>query len=179
MRIIAELKEIESNGGVRQTFQERYGNLSDTIFLGDIDLENMSLTSLKGSPRFISGNFNCSVNSLKNLIGGPIFIGGDFDCSYNSLRNLIGGPQIINGNYNCSVNKLLTLRGAPISLGGNMDCLYNLEVAELGSMAVIDKEYFSKVQLDIFEDGGAERFLEICRKLNFNYKKVKRFLDLL
>ena len=53
----------------------------------------------------IVGNFNFSNNKLKSLKGSPEYVGGDFDCSFNQIENIndltttyIGGDFYCYGN---------------------------------------------------------------------------------
>ena len=53
----------------------------------DFWFSNNNLTSLKGCPRWIGGNFNCYNNRLTSLEFSPDYIGGYFDCQCNNLTN--------------------------------------------------------------------------------------------
>ena len=47
---------------------------------GFFDCSRYGLTTLKGCPTRVDGNFYCSVNKLTKLDYLPEFIGGDFIC---------------------------------------------------------------------------------------------------
>ena len=48
-----------------------------------MDIYGLGLTSLKGAPKEVGGDFWCSYNQLTSLEGAPREIGGGFDCSNN------------------------------------------------------------------------------------------------
>jgi hypothetical protein len=93
---------------------------------GHFNCYQNNLTTLKGAPKEVGGDFWCCRNNqLTTLEGGPSRVGGDFWCNNNQLTTLEGGPKEVGGNFNCSVNELTTLKGAPIRVGGNFDCHKN------------------------------------------------------
>lgn len=47
-----------------------------------------NVTSLKGCPKHIKGNFNCSNNQLRSLEFGPVKVEGNYICSQNYLKSL-------------------------------------------------------------------------------------------
>lgn len=111
--------------------------------LGDFDISDNNLTSLKGCPQKVEGSFNCSLNFLNTLKGGPISVSNKYICSNNSLFNLdfiaqdfyslfaVGNyietlgklPAEISGNFYISSNPTLkSLVGAPKIIGLDFDC---------------------------------------------------------
>ena len=72
---------------------------------GYFDISKNGLTSLEGSPKIVTRDFNCSKNNLHSLFEGPIAV-GDFDCSYNQLKNLSYAPKEIKGSFDCSHNEI-------------------------------------------------------------------------
>lgn len=94
---------------------------------------NMSLTSLKGAPFLINGNFDCRKNKLTSLKDGPIGVAGNYDCEGNILTSLEGCPSEIKGYFDCSYNKLPSLKGCPTTgvqnFWGQMNVLTSLEGA--------------------------------------------------
>ena len=60
---------------------------------------------------------------MTSLKGCPKIVKGEFNCSRNDLNNLIGGPETVSGNYTCSLNPhLKSLKGIATSIGGDLDC---------------------------------------------------------
>ena len=53
---------------------------------GTINCSNSKLTSLKGAPSSVGGDFYCNDNKLTSLEGAPKSVGGNFDCSYNPKK---------------------------------------------------------------------------------------------
>jgi hypothetical protein len=77
------------------------------------------LTSLKGAPEKVDGDFRCDHNDLlTSLEGAPKEVGGDFDCSVTKLNSLVGAPKEVGGDFICSFNKLTSLEGAPERVDG-------------------------------------------------------------
>jgi hypothetical protein len=113
---------------------------------GDFICKSISLTLLRGCPKFVGGTFDCSDNNLNSLVGGPDFVNGSYNCSENKLitlkgcakevgrdflcndnllENLVGSPQKIEGYFNCKFNKLKSLVGSPKELYGRFHLSYN------------------------------------------------------
>jgi hypothetical protein len=68
---------------------------------GDFILMNSAnLTSLKGSPINVFGNFSCRDLNLTSLVGAPDYIDVNFDCSGNPITSLEGMPEVF-GNFAC------------------------------------------------------------------------------
>ena len=88
-------------------------------YAGEFDCSyNLSLTSLKGSPKIVKGNFKCYLCDIISLIGGPSSVGGSFFCNINKLISLDGSPSTIGGSFFCKDNHLVTLSGIPKSING-------------------------------------------------------------
>lgn len=123
-----------------------YKDLTGTVYDGEIDLRQLSVTSLEGAPLEIRGNFICSeteITSLKyapatirgNLYAGrsnlktlqdmPTDITGSIYLNGNNIASLKGAPYIANGLFDCSDNKLTSLEGAPKLVQGSFICSFN------------------------------------------------------
>lgn len=92
---------------------------------GDFISTNNMITTLEGGPMEVTGNYDVRQCNLTSLKGSPEKINRDFLCSYNGLVNLIGGPKIVDGSYKVDNCLLKTLEGAPDLLSNNFDCSYN------------------------------------------------------
>lgn len=68
------------------TVEQGYKDIADKDYNGTIDIGSLSLTSLKGSPKSVSGNFFCDNNKLTSLEGAPKSIGGGFFCNNNKVK---------------------------------------------------------------------------------------------
>ena len=78
---------------LQELFEEERSVLSvcgrfPRVFTGIFVANNIELTSLKGSPEEIIGDFDCSANYLTSLEGAPSSIGGNFVCDYNAITSL-------------------------------------------------------------------------------------------
>jgi hypothetical protein len=72
------------------------------------------MTSLRGCPRIIYGDFNCSRQNLTNLVGGPEEVYGNYSCSLNrNIKSFEGIAKKINGDFSCNNNSGLTERDIP------------------------------------------------------------------
>lgn len=99
-----------------------YGDLTGKHYEGDIDLVELNITSLEGSPKTVRGDFNCSKNMLKTLAGGPKEVKGYFYCYNNPLTSLIGSPKVVGGDFDCEYTQITSLEGSPEEIGGDFIC---------------------------------------------------------
>jgi hypothetical protein len=84
-----------------------------------------NLVSLEGAPTKVEGSFECmSCFKLTSLKGAPKEVGGKFNCRHcYNLTSLKGAPQEVKGDFDCSVcSSLVSLEGAPQSVGGGFIC---------------------------------------------------------
>jgi len=84
---------------------------------GDVILSYRKLTEIPLNFRMVTGKFDCSSNILTSLKGCPQFVGGDFSCLDCDLKTLEFGPEEVEGHYNCSFNKLTSLEGCAQIIG--------------------------------------------------------------
>jgi len=77
-----------------------FGNLPDYIqfgtFKGDFDCNDVGLTTMKGFPKHVAGNFSCYDNNLTSCEFAPEFIGES--CSFTNnpeLSDITGFPKYI------------------------------------------------------------------------------------
>lgn len=69
--------------------------------------EANNLTSLKGSPTRITGNYDCSGNPITSFVGGPIFVSGDFYAGdMTNLISLEGFPKRIGNSVYMDIQDL-------------------------------------------------------------------------
>ena len=92
-------------------------NIVNTFF----DCSLNKLTSLKGCPKKVGGDFYCQINDLISLEGSPELINETFDCGYNYLITLTGGPRKVEKNYYCKNNNLINMKGFPENFRGRMN----------------------------------------------------------
>ena len=94
------------------------------IWGGDFSCSECNLTSLKGCPEEIKGDFSCSRNqNLTSLEFGPNIVNGDYRCINCDLTSLKGCPEEINGIFDCSFNKNLTsIEFGPKIVNGDYRC---------------------------------------------------------
>ena len=111
---------VDSNGKLTIKFKKVTGNLICSAIGGTLEL-----TSLKGCPEKVGGDFNCGFNDLTSLEDCPKEVGGNFDCRFNDLTSLEGCPEKVGGDFYCHSNKLTSLEGCPKEVGGNFDCRFN------------------------------------------------------
>jgi hypothetical protein len=90
-------------------------DLKDEMIIDDFEVAE-NVTSLKGCPEFVGGDFICKNNpNLKSLKGAPKRIGGDLICSNcENLESLKGSPRELGEDFICKNNpNLKNLEGAP------------------------------------------------------------------
>ena len=104
------------------TVIEGHEDIEGRVYGGRIDCHNEYITSLKGCPKEVEGDFHCYKNELASLEYAPQKVEGSFDCSYNNLTSLEYAPEKVGGSFICSDNKLTSLKGCPKEVGGNFDC---------------------------------------------------------
>lgn len=90
--------------------------LSPNFEINTYNTVNIAKLGLKEIPEFINfkyvmGGFQCDHNELTSLRGTPKIMSGAFIASWNKLKNLIDGPQEVKGNYLVSHNELTSLEG--------------------------------------------------------------------
>ena len=98
----------------------------DEVWNGNFDCHQPSrkLTSLKGAPKEVHGDFYCSKNpNLESLDGAPEKVTGSFYCTDNyNLKSLKGAPKEVTGAFVCSNNisiiSLKDIHKQVIKLGG-------------------------------------------------------------
>ena len=84
--------------------------------------DNVSITSLEGSPRVVDGDFNCSQTDITSLKGCPEEVGGSFGCSYIDITSLEGCPKKVGGYFYCQYTKITSLKGSPRVVGKTFYC---------------------------------------------------------
>jgi len=87
-----------------------------------IDASCEGLTSLRGAPRSIDGNFYCSDNRLTSLEHCPKRVAGSFYCKENRLTSLEHCPTNVGGGFYCHRNNLKSLEYCPERVSGNFYC---------------------------------------------------------
>ena len=85
----------------------------------------------------VSGDFICegtnSSNNLTSLKGAPQEVGGDFLCRENQLTSLEGAPQKVGGDFYCGKNELTSLKGAPKEVGGRFHDFQSILIGIMSS----------------------------------------------
>ena len=79
---------------------------------------NNKLTSLRGAPQTVGGDFWCTGNQLINLIGAPHTVDGDFYCIQNQLTSLKGSPHTVGGDFGCGGDNLTNIDDMPKVING-------------------------------------------------------------
>lgn len=137
--IVRDLPQENRPKAPEWTFADWFGkDLTGQTYEGNLVLERVGITSLKGSPKIVKGQFFCSSNELTSLEYGPEEV-DDFRCFNNHLTSLKGAPKKVYGNFNCKLNKLTSLEGFPEGFPeGIFDCSFNLLTSLEGSPEIFD-----------------------------------------
>ena len=125
-------------------------NCLSTAINGNLYDLSINITSLKGAPQKVGGEFDCSNTKIKSLEGAPQEVSrfrcmntritsleyapqkvsGDFICSQTDITSLKYAPQEVGGNFKCSNTKIKSLEGAPREVSGDFDC-FNTKIKSL------------------------------------------------
>lgn len=99
----------------------RYHQLTESY--QDYEFDSEDLTAVpEGLPDVVKGNFKLTGNTrLTSLKGCPSRIDGNFSASSTSITSLEGGPRIVSGDFNVGASDLASLEGAPEEVGGNFE----------------------------------------------------------
>lgn len=88
------IKDVIENG------KPVFGDLTGQVYKFSMNLAREQLDSLKGSPKEVLKDFDCSKNNLTTLEFAPSVVGGDFDCSGNrQLKSLEFCPKKIGDTF--------------------------------------------------------------------------------
>ena len=104
---------------------------------GDFDISHNTLSNLYNSPKYITGNFNCSNNSiLTSLEGAPISC-NLFACTNTILQSLEGMGTDYN-NINLCANNIKNLKGIQSHIKGFLYLSYNKNLKLLEYFPTVD-----------------------------------------
>lgn len=95
-----------------------------------------SLTTLKGFPEIVQGDFFCQNTDIENLDNFPREIHGRINLLNNKLTSLKGIPSIIYNDFSCKRNKLTSLQYCSQEIRGDFHCSENL---------LTDLKYFPQI----------------------------------
>ena len=136
--------DINSNDNIEITNKD-ITEIPDYIHFGTVggyfDCSDCKLTSLRGCPKIVSGNFNCFwCENLTSLEGAPEKVGKNFHCSRcNNLTSLEGAPKEVGGSFYCSnCDSLTSLKGVSEKIGDEFSCMgcEKLEMFEMNMKQV-------------------------------------------
>ncbi len=140
------------------TVNEGNDDIEGKVYDRYIICSEKNLTSLRGCPKEVKGDFFCDQNKLTSLEFCPEKVKGYFDCSHNKLTSLKGAPKQAGSKFYCSDNKLTTLKGSPEIVGGDFDCSHN----KLTSLEGTPKEIFGSLNISNFNSlGGIDKLKEL------------------
>jgi hypothetical protein len=89
-------------------FNECYGSFQISA------IDEGYMTSLRGCPRIVRGDFECCRQQLKNLVGGPEEVHGKYVCScIETLKSLEGLAKYIGEYLACNNKSGLTINNIP------------------------------------------------------------------
>ena len=121
---------------------------------GDVIIWGCNLNEMPLKFNKVTGDFNCSENAQNNLKGSPRWVGGNFYSRFNKLTTLEGCPEKVGVGFKCSANKLTDLKFSPKYVGGNFTCNWNdittldgfeSEIKGIASYTISGFEYTKKL----------------------------------
>ena len=178
-------------------------DLSNKTIEGDFRVKE-NVTSLKGCPKIVKGNFDCSKSKITTLEGAPEIIGGHLYCrNCENLISLEGAPKEVGEEFSCSYcgnlksikgiskkigkrffalncNKLV-VNDVPIKLGYNYDDMKGRLLMGINRFVSIDTIFLIKLSQVKW---NYNRYLDpkILKKINLNqleiYKKLFNNIDI-
>jgi hypothetical protein len=92
---------------------------------GNVRLCNKGLTELPIRFNKVTGVFSCADNSLTTLKGSPKWVDRWFKCHKNKLTSLEFSPKYVGGSFSCNDNQLTSLEFSPDYVGSYFSCEYN------------------------------------------------------
>lgn len=144
------------------SFPVKFGKVS-----GDFSCCYGKLTSLKGAPEYVGGEFYVNDNFLTTLEYSPKTVGGSFKCNNNNLSSLEGGPENVGLYFNCSDNYLTSLKGAPKKIGSIIACMNN-EIIDFYDFDVDDiAASYSTISVIDCRDNPIEEIYRLCPTKEF------------
>jgi len=161
------------------SFKDLFGDLSDSIFQGNLDLSGLNLDSLKGCPLNISGGYFCISNNraLKSLDYFP----EDIDPDYGLFLDYDALLQLDSLDMNIYKNLHITLFDSSTHLDSKevskniVKILYESRRIN-GNFNKVTWPFFSNFSLDYHK---LEIFYSIFEKVGFDREKFDRALELL
>ena len=88
-------------------------------------------------------NFDCgNMMFLSSLKGCPTKISGDFKCRYTGIKSLRYGPTRVEGSYYCQKTGISSLRFSPEYVGKNFFAMDNNKIKSLEGIGV---EYLQEI----------------------------------
>ncbi len=132
------------------TFKDIYGDKSNEIYEGDLDINNKYITSLEGCYKKVNGNFRCANNKITSFEFCPE-VNGYFNCSINRIKSFKFCPEI-KGNFYCHDNEITSFEFCP-EVNGNFYCYDN----KIKSFEFI--RYYKNIDIDF----SKEEYYEYCK----------------
>ena len=116
---------------------------SPRIVHGDFDISNSNLSTLEFSPEVIDGSFNVSNNLITSLECFPAIVGKHIVLRGNPCLSSIAGinQQVIDGNLMCSGCGLKSLIGCPKVVNGDFYCNDNMLTSMKGGPEEVRGNY--------------------------------------
>lgn len=164
-----------------------FGNINGDFIIVNknyttISSNHKDLISLKGSPRKVYGDFDCSQQSLVNLEYSPEKVTGSYDCRSNKLESLKGCTQIIHKKFRCDNNPLKNLEGGPKRCTNYHFHDYQIKYLYDYPVCVIDNELRFTVSSHSYTNGAdknslQDKFYEINTLIRSNKESFYGLLD--
>lgn len=90
--------DVDGDVTIRMGFSQtplQFGRVTGNYLCSHIQ----TVTSLKGSPHFVGGTFNCLNTKITSLKGGPEHVGATMNCSNTLIGSFEGSPSYIGGHF--------------------------------------------------------------------------------
>lgn len=153
-----------------------FGRIEGSVYI----ISNRKITSLKGGPLEVTGDFivtRCS--NLKSLEYGPKIVGGSYYCSNCDITSLKGCPDKIGGYFNASNNPITSLKGCPKKIKGYFRVEYCMLTSLEDGPLKVGEEYNCIGNSDLTSIKGLPEKLKIfdaseCNIFNLKDNTLKK-----
>lgn len=157
------------------------------VVLGEVNLSYCSLKKIPFEMLYVSGSLHINNNQISSLKGCPSHIGGDFHCRYNILKNFEYCPVV---KHNRSIladhNQIKSLKGLPkytksLDISHNNlktleGCPEEMEYLKVNDNKIKTLKYCPKfVKCFVFGSASNKRLRLECEIVDRRYQMLNAF----
>lgn len=119
----------------------KFGKVYGDCKINSYGKNGNKLSDLNGCPHTVDGEFSLQfLSNLSSLKGGPEYVGGEFFILKCPLTSLKGSPERVRGRYTVVDSKITSLEGLPSVIEGDLDITNNSELYNPNGLNDLDLE---------------------------------------